>query len=63
MEQTIAPARHRVASLLASIAAIASRLRKSVFARKPFPYSDPDLQQLFSDAIEREMIYRELHFK
>lgn len=31
----------------------------NVFTRRS--PKDPDLDQIFSDAIEREMIYRELH--
>ena len=37
------------------------KLRERLSARKPNP--DPDLEQIFSDSIEREMMLRELHWR
>ena len=41
------------------LAALLENLRNRWFARQPA--RDPDRDQLFSDEIEREMLYRELH--
>jgi len=40
-------------------AALLENLRNRLFTHQPA--RDPDRDQLFSDAIEREMLYRELH--
>jgi hypothetical protein len=45
--------------LLSTVLSAGSRVASKLLpARGP---QDPDLDQLFSDAVEREMIYRELH--
>jgi hypothetical protein len=49
----------RTTHLLASLGAAASQLWERLLAPKPHP--DPDLDQIFSDSVEREMMNRELH--
>lgn len=49
----------RTNPFITTLAATFSRLRERLTARKPYP--DPDLEQIFSDSIEREMMLRELH--
>jgi hypothetical protein len=59
MERTLGLKEGPLATLLGTLGAAASRLGERLFARKPHP--DPDLEQIFSDSIEREMMYREIH--
>jgi hypothetical protein len=45
--------------LLSNVLTAGSRVAAKLFPTKG--PQDPDLDQIFSDAVEREMMYRELH--
>ena len=60
MERTLTLKENRT-NPLAALSATFSKLKERLTARKPHP--DPDLEQQFSDSVERQMMLRELHFR
>lgn len=48
-------------TLRTALTTLGRNLRTALGARKPKSVADPDREQLLTDAIEREMITRELH--
>ena len=60
MERTLSLKETRT-NPLATLSATFSKLKERFTARKPYP--DPDLEQLFSDSVERQMMLRELHLR